>query len=80
MKLMMIVILLLCGCSPEGWDGIPATKTCTDVRGTDHATCVADGKLYQCVKSNGRMLCTRDTVEIKCMNIVNVETVCPAKP
>lgn len=80
MKRVIVALFVILGCQPESWDGIPENHTCAR---TWHgfATCIADGKVYQCVrKPDDRMLCSRDTVEIKCTNIVNVETVCPGKP
>ena len=69
-----------CNVPPDRWDGIPARRTCTNQSTLGAATCIAEGKVYICVKADDRMLCSRDTVEIKCTNIVNVETVCPGKP
>jgi len=87
MKLMMIV-LLLGACvekksTPTKWDGIPEKRVCSYVHSYQHSliTCIADGKVYVCIQDEDyHVLCTRDTVEIKCTNIINVETVCPAKP
>ena len=75
--------LIFCACvrkHPEAWDGVPASRTCTERTTAGAATCIADGKVYVCVASGDRMLCVRDTVEIKCTSIVNVETACPEKP
>ncbi len=91
MKLMIVVLVVVSACKlkePVQWDGIPADRICSSVGPSTQATCIAGGKVYQCIMAQGstefqrptRMLCSRDTVEVKCTNIVNVETVCPAKP
>lgn len=80
MNRVVIALVVLLGCQPKVWEGIPESRTCSDASSTGAAVCVADGKVYHCVlKDDRRMLCSRDTVEIKCTNIVNVETVCPGK-
>lgn len=75
--------LILCACVPKPprpWDGVPSSRVCTSPTIVGAATCIADGKVYVCVESGDRMLCSRDTVEVKCASVVNVETVCPGKP
>jgi hypothetical protein len=83
MSRVIVVLVVLLGCRKipsNRWDGVPTERTCTTQTTVGAATCIAGGKVYQCVESGDRMLCSRDTVEIKCTNIVNVETVCPGKP
>lgn len=65
-------------CQPSVWNGVPADRVCSNTTAHGWATCVAGGKVYVCVKDSAHVMqCSRDTVEIKCTNIVNVETVCP---
>lgn len=80
--LLFVVVFLACSSLPDRqWEGVPADRSCSDPYAAGHAVCIAEGKVYQCVRlGDRRMLCSRDTVEIKCTNIVNVETVCPGKP
>lgn len=87
MKLLIAILVLFSACKLRvtQWDGVPADRVCTS-QGRTSETCISGGKVFQCVQLPGledqgpRMLCSRDTVEIKCTNIVNVETVCPGKP
>lgn len=74
------LLLAACSCMPERWEGIPDNRTCGLKNPHTETTCIANGKVYQCVRDGSRMLCAQPTVEIKCTNIVNVETVCPGKP
>lgn len=80
LRFVLLVSFALVACGPSGWSGVPDDRVCSNTTGSGWATCVAGGKVYVCVKdSEGVMRCTRDTVEIKCTNIVNVETVCPSR-
>jgi hypothetical protein len=72
-------VVLLVGCQPVRWEGIPQNRTCGSDNPSRETVCISDGKVYVCVRDGSRMLCSRDTVEIKCTNIVNVETVCPGR-
>ncbi len=82
MKFMIVVLIVVSACKvpSDRWDGVPSQRACSGETLTGSAMCIAEGKVYQCIRSNGRMLCVQPTVEIKCTNIVNVETVCPVKP
>lgn len=78
-----LVIWLLVGCKQVAdtseWNGLPAKHVCSSPYHTDEpAVCIADGRVYQCVPDgHGSMTCSQFVAEIKCTNIVNVETVCP---
>lgn len=77
----LLVMALIGGCLPEKWEGIPDDRVCSSFGGAHAAiTCISGGKVYACVRDGDVVHCSRDTVEIKCTNIVNVETVCPGKP
>lgn len=73
------VLAAVFGCAPEQWVGIPDNRTCGSDNPDRETTCIVDTRVYKCVRDGSKMLCSRDTVEIKCTNIVNVETVCPGK-
>lgn len=79
-----MVFLVLGGCKPSRWEGVPDDRVCSTtgghVVGANAITCISGGKVYACVRDGDIVHCSRDTVEIKCTNIVNVETVCPGKP
>lgn len=80
MNRVIIALVVLFGCRPKVWEGIPENRTCSMDNPRHQTVCIADGKVYWCVRDGARVLCSRDTIEIKCTNIVNVETVCPGKP
>ncbi len=80
LRVVMLSLVLGSACGPpQRWEGVPENRTCGLRNPAYETTCIADGKVYKCVRDSDRMLCARDTVEIKCSNIVNVETVCPGK-
>lgn len=78
--IMLLVFLCACKLKLQDWDGVPDDRICSGITSDGHAMCISRNKVYQCVRTNDRMLCSRDTVDIKCTNIVNVETVCQGKP
>lgn len=80
LRFVFLVSFALVACKPSVWNGVPADRVCSKTTGYGWATCLAGGKVYVCVKDDANVMqCSRDTVEIKCTNIVNVETVCPGK-
>lgn len=84
LKAVVVLLAISCsvGCEPSRWEGIPNDRVCSATGAGSHAsvTCISGGKVYACVRDGDVVHCSRDTVEIKCTNIVNVETVCPGKP
>jgi hypothetical protein len=79
---LLVIAFVSGGCKPSRWEGIPDDRVCSATGAGPHAavTCISGGKVYACVRDGDVVHCSRDTVEIKCTNIVNVETVCPGKP
>jgi hypothetical protein len=77
---LLVFVFAGSGCKPSRWEGVPENRKCGVDNPNYETTCIADGKVYVCVRDGDVVYCSRDTVEIKCTNIVNVETVCPGKP
>jgi hypothetical protein len=87
MRFMIVLIALAFGCQKKvaAWNGIPESRVCANGDYGNRATCIADGKVYICIRaadavSESSMLCVRLTAEIECTKITNVETVCPSNP
>lgn len=75
----MFFLVLDGGCKPSRWEGIPDDRKCGMANPAHETTCISGGKVYVCVRDDDIMYCSRNTAEVKCTNIVNVETVCPEK-
>lgn len=75
----LLVTVLVGSCGPSRWEGIPEDRMCSYAGQGNPVTCISGGKVYACVRDGDVVHCSRDTVEVKCANIVNVETVCPGK-
>lgn len=79
---LIALVAVICSCEPTQWDGLPGVpegRVCSDATTHSPVVCIVGGRVYQCVKGDGRMLCAQPTVETHCTKVIDVETACPRR-